>query len=401
MATRYIAGIAHVARSRRGDLPALLPEKGMEMRYRIAFISVLTMMFAIFPAMPALAQPSNDNFAEATPVAGVPFDDSVGVFDATVEPGEPVEVCAPMANTVWYALTLDQAETVLVDTMGSGFDTVLAVWQGTDINGLELVKCVDDTELGLESRLLLGADAGETYLIQAGAFGQAPQGATLTISIGEPPRSTGKPVIYRGSSRGSMAQASLDEFNEESYTSTSVALFDGRYKYARGKPFKSSEVSVYRSTSSYDDATGIYTWEWWYGSGPLEPGSSQLDTRLRSAGVDAVVTMFGTRCEEGPYVETEDGVFYEVDCSDLGPIEVAAVVTWAGQGPTYRYSYTDRSSSSGGYRTNYGYSATARDANVSGSVVGPEWSVNMNNAYGTIQNDSNRYMTVYRGMIAY
>lgn len=372
----------------------------MEMRYRIAVISVLTMMFAIVPAMPALAQPSNDNFAEPTPVSAVPFDDSVPMFDATVEAGEPVEVCAPMANTVWYALTLEQAETVLIDTAGSGFDTVLAVWQGTDIGGLDLVKCVDDTERGVESRLLLGADAGLTYLIQAGAFGAAPEGAVLSISIGEPPKSTGKPVMYKGSSRGNVAQAFLDEFDGESYTSTGVTLFDGRSKYMRGKPFKSSEVSVSRYTSMYDDATGIYTSEWWYGSGPLEPGSSQLDTRLRSASVDTMVTMFGSRCEEGPYVETEDGVVYEVVCTDLGPIEVSAAVTWTGQGSTYRYSYTDRSSSSDGYRTNFGYSATARDANVDGSVVGPEWSVDMDSAHGTIQNDSNRYMTVYRGIAA-
>lgn len=358
-------------------------------------------ILAILPAMPAVAQPSNDSFAGPTVVTDLPFADFIGVFDATVEPGEPVEVCAPMANTVWYSLTLDQAETLLIDTMGSGFDTVLAVWQGTDINGLNLVKCVDDTALGVESRLLLGADAGATYLIQAGAFGAAPEGATLSISIGEPPRSTGKPVIYRGSSRGNMAQSYLDEFNDGSSTSTSVSLFDGRSKYARGKPYKSSEVSVYRSSSTYDDSTGIYTSEWWYGFAPLEPGSSQLDTRLRSAGIDTTLTMYGSKCEEGPYVETDDGLSYEVTCTDLGQIEVAAAVTWTGQGPTYRYSYTDRSSSPDGYRTNYGSSSTARDADVAGSVVGPEWSVDMNNAFGTIQKDSSRYMTVYRGILAF
>ena len=375
--------------------------KRWEMRKRFASISVLAMLLTILPAMPALAQPSNDNFAGPTPVSSVPFTDSVGVFDATVEPGEPVEVCAPIGNTVWYALTLDEASTLLIDTTGSGFDTVLAVWQGTEITGLNLVKCVDDTALGVESSFLLSADAGETYLIQAGAFYAAPEGATLSLSIGAPPKSTGKPVIYKGSSRGNMAQSYLDEFNDGSYTSTSVALFDGRAKYARGKPYKSSEVSVYRSSSTYDDATGIYTWESWYGSTPLEPGNYQLDTRLRSARVDTSVTLFGNRCEEGPYIEIEDGYSYEVTCTDLGPIDVVADVNWTGQGPTYRYSYTDRSSSSDGYRTNYGYSTTARDADVTGSVVGTAWSIDMDNAYGTIQKDSNRYMTIYRGIIAY
>jgi hypothetical protein len=171
------------------------------MRKHFASISVLATLLAVLPATAALAQPSNDNFAGSTPVTSVPFDDSVGVFDATVEPGEPIDVCAPIANTVWYSLTLDQASTLLIDTTGSGFDTVLAVWQGTDINGLGLVKCVDDTEFGVESRVLLSAEAGETYLIQAGAFSSAPGGATLNISIGAPPRSTGKPVIYNSNSK--------------------------------------------------------------------------------------------------------------------------------------------------------------------------------------------------------
>ena len=371
------------------------------MSKRFASISVLATILAILPAMPALAQPSNDNFAGPTPVTSVPFEDSVGVFDATVEPGEPAEVCAPIGNTVWYALTLDQAATLLIDTTGSGFDTVLAVWQGTDITSLNLVKCVDDTSFGTESRLLLAADAGETYLIQAGAFFEAPEGATLSLSIGAPPKSTGKPVIYKGSSKGNMAQSYLDEFNDGASVSTSVALFDGRAKYARGKPYKSSEVSIYRSSFVYDDSTGINTWESWYGSAPLEPGQYQLDAKLRSAWIETSVTLFGYRCEEGPYVETEDGVSYEVNCADLATIDVAAAVNWTGQGPTYRYSYTDRSSSADGYRTNSGYSSTARDADVAGSVTGPEWSVDMGNAYGAIQKDSNRYMTIYRGILAY
>ena len=372
------------------------------MRKRFASVSVLALLFGVLPATAALAQPTNDNFAGSTLVTSVPFDDMVPVADATVEPGEPVDVCAPMGNTVWYSLTLDQATTVLIDTTGSGFDTVLAVWQGTNIDSLELVKCVDDTQLGVESRVLLTAEAGETYLVQAGAFGVAPSGATLEISIGAPPRSSGKPVIYNSNSRGNAAQAYLDDFTDGTYDSTSVTLFEGRSKFSRGKPYQSSEVAVSRSSSSYDDATGSYTWESWYGSVPLERGSYQLDTKMRSAQIQA--TLFGYRCVEGPYVEIEDGISYEVECTDLGTTEVTAAVTWTGQGATYRYSYRDRSASSDGYRASYGYSATARDADVTGSVIGDHpfiGSIDMDDAYGTLQRDAGRFMTIYRGVLAY
>jgi hypothetical protein len=378
-------------------------EKDWKMRKRFALISGLTMLMTLLPAMPALAQPANDSYTAPTPVTTVPFTDSVELFDATVEPGEPVDVCAPMANTVWYALTLDQASYLLIDTTGSEFDTVLAVWQGTEINSLNLVKCVDDTSLGVESRILLSAAAGETYLIQAGAFGAAPEGATLSLSIGEPPRSTGKPVIYKGSSRGNMADAYVDEFDEGSYTSTSVALFDGSAKYGRGKPYKSSEVMVFQFSSTYDEATGANTSDYWSGSAPLEPGDYQFDRKLRSAQIDTSVTLFGVRCEEGPYTEIDDGVTYEVSCFELDPMEVDVDVLWTGQGPTYRYSFTDRSSSSDGFRGNYVSSAKARDADVAGSLSdgGGLWLVDMDDAYGTIHRDSTRYMTIYRGIVAY
>lgn len=371
------------------------------MKHRLGWMSVLVLMIATMPGLPVLAQPSNDNLAGAVVVDDIPFDDTVGLDEATTEPGEPVAVCAPMANTVWYALTLPQSSTVMIDTTGSGFDTVLAVWQGGDIASLDLVKCVDDTSIGVESRILLSADAGATYLIQAGAFGGAPDGAVLSLSIDSAPRMTGKPVVYRGSSRGNVAQAYFDEFDGTTSTSTSVSLFDGQAKYAKGKPYKSSEVSVYRSSSSYDDSTGVYTWESWFGFAPLEPGSSQLDARLRSASVDMAVTLFGYSCQEGPYEETDEGVSYTVDCSDLGSMDVMVDVSWTGQGSTYRYSYTDRSSTNDGYRALYASSTTARDASVAGDVVGEGWSTDMDGAFGTLQRDSNRTMTMYRGIYAY
>lgn len=357
------------------------------------------MLFAV-PAVPALAQP-NDSFDSATAVDAIPFGDSVDVSDATVEPGEPVEVCAPMANTMWYSLTLDRAATVLIDTAGSTFDTVLAVWQGDAFSDLELVKCVDDTPMGLQSRIVLSADAGVTYLIQAGSFGEAVDGALLELSIDRASRNTGQPIMYRGSSRGNAASAYLDEFDDDSYTSTSVYLFAGRAKYAKGKPYTSSEVSVSRSSSSFS-SDGSVTWEWWYGSTTLPQGTSQLDSRLRNARVFAEVTVFGTRCEQPPYEESEDGYSYSGVCTELVE-DVVVDLTWVGQGSTYRYSYTDRSSSANGYRGNYSSSSTARDADVTGEIASDAngWNVSMNDAFGTLQRDSSRFMTVYRGIFAY
>ncbi|MDF1598143.1 MAG: hypothetical protein P1T08_18925 [Acidimicrobiia bacterium] len=118
------------------------------MHRRLAVLSVLAMLATVLPALPAFADaPDNDNFAEATEVYSYPYTDTVDITEATVETGEPLW-CSAMANTVWYSLTLDESSLVMIDTAGSEFDTVLAVWQGTDLSNLSLVKCVDDTLLG-------------------------------------------------------------------------------------------------------------------------------------------------------------------------------------------------------------------------------------------------------------
>lgn len=86
-------------------------------------------------AVPAIAQPDNDELAAATEVVGLPFSDSVDTTEATTEVGEPVEgdeFCPPRGSTVWYGLTVDQAQTVAIDTAGSDYDTTLAVYTGTD-----------------------------------------------------------------------------------------------------------------------------------------------------------------------------------------------------------------------------------------------------------------------------
>ncbi|MDF1595809.1 MAG: hypothetical protein P1T08_06900, partial [Acidimicrobiia bacterium] len=254
---------------------------------------------------------------------------------------------------------------------------------------------------GVESRLFLSAEAGQTYLIQGGAFGAAPAGGSLNLSIGEPPATTGKPAMYKGSSKGIAAQAYFDEYNDNTSTSTGVYLVEGRSKYEKGKPYKMADVNVYSYQSVYDDGEGTYTWESWYGSATLEPGHYQLDSKLRNASVNTTMTLFGQRCVEGPYTEDGDVITWEGSCEDLGAIEVDAAVAWTGQGPTFKYSYNERSSSGDGYRSSYGGSSTARDADVTGTIIGGGWSIDLGGFFGTLMRDSYRSMTVYRGIAAY
>lgn len=88
--------------------------------------------------------------------------------------GEPVEL--PLGYTAWWSVQGTGGE-VTVDTAGSGFDTVVAVYVDTG-EGLTQVGCVDDVlsdpdRASLQASITFGTDVGQTYLVQAGGFGYA------------------------------------------------------------------------------------------------------------------------------------------------------------------------------------------------------------------------------------
>jgi len=62
---------------------------------------------------------------------------------ATLEPGEPASLLFG-PGTVWYSWTAPADGTYKFDTFGSNFDTVLAVYAGSSLDALDLVRINDD-----------------------------------------------------------------------------------------------------------------------------------------------------------------------------------------------------------------------------------------------------------------
>ena len=106
------------------------------------------------PSVPA--PPANDNFANATPLLTtnayhsiVDGDTNVG---ATAEPGEPDH--GGGGRSVWYRFewTFSGRKSFVVHTVGSGFDTTVAVYRGTLLGALTPVVQDDDSGGGGRSR---------------------------------------------------------------------------------------------------------------------------------------------------------------------------------------------------------------------------------------------------------
>ncbi len=151
---------------------------------RFAVAAALVMSLTLAMAGPVAAQPTNDDVTNATPIGALPFEDSVDTSDATTAPDDPD--CAGNGHTVWYAFTPASTVQVVVDTLGSDYDTTLSAYTG-DPGSLEQIRCNDDFG-SLQSRIQFTAQAGTRYLLMAGSFFDSPGGGLVLAAQELPPK---------------------------------------------------------------------------------------------------------------------------------------------------------------------------------------------------------------------
>lgn len=110
----------------------------------------------------------NDNFADAIVLAGAAGSRSGdNARGGTLEPGEQDRF--QTGASVWYSWTPPADGTYKLATVGSRFDTVLAVYEGSSLETLELLRINDDDpDRGCCSSWvpLVDAQATTTYMIQ-------------------------------------------------------------------------------------------------------------------------------------------------------------------------------------------------------------------------------------------
>lgn len=136
--------------------------------------------------------PANNCFASPTSVAAGGQTITQSTTGATTETGEPAP-CGSIGATVWFTWTPTASGTATFETVGSNYDTVLAVYTGSTLTGLTNRGCNDDIAAGnLQSRVSFSVTSGTTYRIQAGGY----QGATgsLTLRVVAPGASCGTPA---------------------------------------------------------------------------------------------------------------------------------------------------------------------------------------------------------------
>jgi subtilisin family serine protease len=140
----------------------------------------ITLNLALTTGSPV--NPDNDDFADAAVLFGFPVTASADNTGATKEPGEPDHAGNLGGSSLWWRWTAPQDGLVRIDTSGSLIDTVLAVYQG-DVLGssLRLIAANDDTGAGLQSEVVIAAQAGQSYRIAVDGFAGAVGPIVLNI----------------------------------------------------------------------------------------------------------------------------------------------------------------------------------------------------------------------------
>ena len=118
---------------------------------------------------------ANDVQADAISINTIPFTYTENVTDATVDAGEPSNYdCGNRSQSVWFKYVPTTNRTVLIDTSGSNYNTVIALYSGSTAFG-----CAPISTDPQQSIITLNAQAGYTYYIAIMNHSQTPAPAPI------------------------------------------------------------------------------------------------------------------------------------------------------------------------------------------------------------------------------
>lgn len=214
---------------------------------------------------PLLAVPVNDNFADQIEV----FNGSSNVvtgsnLGATMEAGEPVPAGYTTSNyqgTVWYVFKPAADIWYEINTVGSAFDTVLALWTGTGLNDLQLVHVNNEAAEGGVSRIRFqshGAPDTSYFISVAGRTAAARGSLTMTVQPGGNQMITPEPSIDLSPSTVNVSSATANTTVGITMSVTSNVLAGYVKLYTPdGRLVATSTYSVSNRVSG-TNASGVY-----------------------------------------------------------------------------------------------------------------------------------------------
>ena len=120
----------------------------------------------------------SDSFSSASGIRGASGQATGSNAGASKEPGEPDHAGRSGGASLWWRWTAPASGAVAIDTAGSDFDTLLAVYTGGAVDALTEVASNDDA-VGLQSEVRFTAQQGVVYHVAVDGY----DGATGSIVL--------------------------------------------------------------------------------------------------------------------------------------------------------------------------------------------------------------------------
>ena len=125
--------------------------------------------------------PANDNFANRILLSGSNVTTTNQNLGATLEPGEPLHHGYYGGKSVWWRWTSPGTGFVTIDTIGSLFDTILAVYTGSTLTNLVEVASDDESGGNYTSLVTFPTASNVTYQIAVDGYDGDSYDLTLHI----------------------------------------------------------------------------------------------------------------------------------------------------------------------------------------------------------------------------
>ena len=228
----------------------------------VRYLGLQLMVFAVVVVPTrAMAAPTNDNFADAQEIVGTTATVSGTTLDATTEEGEPSHGEFASGSSIWYRWTAPQDMTVLLDLCDSGFDTLIAVYTGTDLSALTQVARNQDAykcRRVSRSRVTLSATAGTTYYVAVDGEFDETGAVVLKLVDLSPPNdnfSAGQPLRgYVVETTGDNEYATVEEGEPDPFGGRLDKTLWYRWTAPTG-----GIVTIDTCRSSFDTTLAVYT----------------------------------------------------------------------------------------------------------------------------------------------
>jgi hypothetical protein len=154
------------------------------------------------PGGQTLGGPQRQFFASVS--AGSSGTQVLDNYGATTEPNEPQHGGIQGGASRWFRIDTLTNGVLVIDTIGSDIDTVLAVYQGESLLTLQLIASDDNgAPDGVRSLVRINAQAGQSYLVAVDGVNGAEGHIILNYLLALPPAITAQPVNQSVASGGS------------------------------------------------------------------------------------------------------------------------------------------------------------------------------------------------------